>query len=86
MHMHYVMEEKLAGLKGHSDIGITQSYLLSFLSGSAVAFRQLRIYGYDSEGHRCPKSERGKQKLLQHGCCVELEDRQEGLLPEHAAY
>ena len=50
--MHYVMEEKLTGLKGHSDIGITQSYLLSFLSGSVVAlsyvFLPLRIIAANS--------------------------------------
>ena len=50
--MHCVMEEKLAGIKSRSDIGITQSYLLSFLSGSVVAlsyvFLPLRIIAANS--------------------------------------
>ena len=50
--MHYGMEEKLPGLKSHADIGIMQSYLLSFLSGSVVAlsyvFLPLRIIAANS--------------------------------------
>jgi hypothetical protein len=46
------MEEKLTHLKGRADMGVVQSYLLSFLSGSAVAlsyvFLPLRIIAANS--------------------------------------
>jgi|YelNatPaOPRAMG01_1025707.scaffolds.fasta_scaffold09955_7 hypothetical protein len=57
--MHYRMEDKLPSLKSHADIGVLQSYLLSFLSGSVVAlsyvFLPLRIIAasnidYDTMG------------------------------------